>query len=98
MGDIFKTLFGTLSDKDLEQINNEFDNIYKDNKQLADVLTKHTKILKLILDFSSTDHKNLKGKVNAESNTLRNLGSGVKANTLNNFVNKKLLMKSHFIF
>ena len=92
MGDISKTLFGTLSDKELEQINNEFYKIYKDNKQLADVLTNHTKILKLILDSSSTDYKNLRGKLNAESETLRNLGSGVNANTLNNFVNSKLML------
>ena len=97
ISDISKTLFGTLSDKDLEQINNEFDNIYKDNKKLADVLTNHTKILKLILDSSSRDYKNLKGKVNAESDTLKNLGFGVNANTLNNFVNSKLMLATLLI-
>lgn len=97
IGDISKTLFGTLSEKDLEQINNEFDNIYKDNKQLAQVLTNHTKILKIILDSSSTDYKNLRGKINAESNALRNLGTGVNANTLNTFVNSKLMLATLLI-
>ena len=34
IGDISKTLFGTLSETDLTLINSEFDNMYKDNKNL----------------------------------------------------------------
>ena len=50
IGDISKTPFGTLSEQDLDSINNEFDKIYMDNKNFATVLKNHTKILKLILD------------------------------------------------
>ena len=59
VGDISKTLFGTLSETDLEQINSEFDKIYMDNTKIASVLRNHTKILKLILDSSSVNHKEL---------------------------------------
>ena len=34
----------------------EFDNMYKDNKNIANILKNPTKILKLILDSSSVDH------------------------------------------
>ena len=48
--DISKKLFGTLNEGDIAQINSEFDNLYRDNKNIASILTNHTKILKLILD------------------------------------------------
>ena len=59
VGDISKTLFGTLNEGDLAQINSEFDNLYRDNKNIASILTNHTKILKLILDSFSTNHESL---------------------------------------
>ena len=59
VGDIFKTLFGTLSETYLKQIDSEFDKIYTDNKNIASVLTNHTKILNLILVSFSVNHKEL---------------------------------------
>ena len=35
---ISKTLFGTLNENDLSQINVEFDKVYSDNKNIATVL------------------------------------------------------------
>ena len=72
VGDISKTLFGTLSEADLEQINSKFDKIYTDNKKVASVLTNHTKILKLILDSSSVNHKELlNNRINKRKLTTR---------------------------
>ena len=45
VGDIPKTLFGTLSETDLKQIESEFDKIYTETKNIASELTNHTKIL-----------------------------------------------------
>ena len=44
VGDISKTLFGTLNEGDIAQINSQFDNLYRDNKNIASILTNHTKI------------------------------------------------------
>ena len=52
VGDTSKTLFGTLSNSDFTDINNEFDKIYKDNKAVAIILSNHTIILKRVLDSS----------------------------------------------
>ena len=57
VGNISKTLFGTLSEIDLKDINTEFDHLYTDNKNLATVMANHTRILKMLLDSSFTNHK-----------------------------------------
>lgn len=86
VGDISKTLFGTLSNSDLTEINNEFDKIYNDNKQLAEVMTNHTKILKLILDSSSTN-----GRITQEEKDLaRDMGINVNKNSQDSYINSKL--------
>ena len=38
VGDISETLFGTLSQADIDQINNEFDRTYEVNKKLTEVV------------------------------------------------------------
>ena len=55
IGEVSKSLFRTMSNSDLEAISKEFDQLYSDNKNLAMVMQNHTKILKLVLDTSSTD-------------------------------------------
>ena len=95
--DISKTLFGTLSEQDLNNINNEFDKIYMDNKNLAIVLTNHTKILKLILDSSPVNHKELIGNQNAEREFAINLSSGLNTVSRDSFVNSKLLIAAIII-
>ena len=56
VGDISKTLFGTLSNSDLTEINNECDKIYKDNKSAASILSNHTIILKKVIGSSLMNH------------------------------------------
>ena len=68
-----------------------------DNKNLATVLTNHTKILKLILDSSSVNHKKLIGNQNAERELARNLSSGLNTVSRNSFVNSKLLIAAIMI-
>ena len=97
IGDISKTLFGTLSESDLNQINTEFDNLYKDNNNLASVLSSHAKILKLILDSSSLDHKELLNTQNQERNLARNLSIGFNTLLRESFVNTKLVLTSVLI-
>ena len=91
IGDISKTLFSTLSVKDLNNINHEFDKIYTDNNNLATILTNHTKILKLILDSSSVNHKELIGNQNVKRELARNLSNGLNTISRDSFVNSKLL-------
>lgn len=86
VGDVSKTLFGTLSNSDLVEINNEFDKIYSNNRQLAEVMTNHTKILKLILDSSSTN-----GKITEKERDLAiNMGTSVNRNSRDSYINSKL--------
>ena len=85
VGDISKTLFGTLNEGDLAQINSEFDNLYRDNKNIASILHNHTKILKLILNSSSKNHESLMLQENQERAIARNSSNGI------NKANKKTL-------
>ena len=96
-GDISKTLFGTSNEGDLAQINSEFDNLYRDNKNIASILTNHTKILKLILDSSSTNHESLMLQENQERAIARNISNGINKATQENFINNKLVVAAVLI-
>ena len=97
VGDISKTLFGTLSEADLEQINSEFDKIYMDNTKIASVLRNHTKILKLILDSSSVNHKELLNNQMNERKLARNLSKGFNTLAQDSFINNKLTITAIMI-
>ena len=97
VGDISKTLFGTLHEGNLTQINNEFDNLYKDNENIASVLTNHTKILKLILDSSLTNHESLMLQENQERAIARNSSNGINKAIQENFINSKLVLAAVLI-
>ena len=71
--DISKTLFGTLNENNLGQIDHEFNKICKDNKNVATVLSNHTKIPKLILDSLSVNHKELINNQNNGKEKPKNL-------------------------
>ena len=94
IGDISKTLFGTLSETDLTLINSEFDNVYKDNKNIANILKNHTKILKLILDSSSVDHDLVRYY---ERDSAENISVGLNLAAKDSLVNSKLLLASIMI-
>ena len=97
VGDISKTLFGTLTERGLDQIDKEFDKIYTDNNNMANVLSNHTRILKLILDLSSVNHKELLFNQNNERELARNLSTGMNTLSRDNFVNAKLLVAAIMI-
>ena len=86
VGDISKTLFGTLNGNDLSQINAEFDKVYSGNKNIATVLSNHTKIFELILDSSSFNHKELLNDLSSERQLAGNLSIGVNAISRDSFV------------
>ena len=97
VGDISKTLFGTLSETDLKQIDSEFHKIYTDNKNFALVFTNHTKILQLILVSSSVNHKELLSSQNNERELARNLNKGLNSVSQDSFINSKLLVAAIMI-
>ena len=97
IGDISKTLFGTLSETDLTLINSEFDNMCKDNKNIANILKNHTKILKLILDSSSVDHDLVRHLGDYERDSAKNISVGLNRAAKDSFVNSKLLLASIMI-
>ena len=53
IGSVSKKLFGTLTESDLEYINSEIDNLYKDNKVLANSISNQTRIIKALLSSAS---------------------------------------------
>ena len=97
VGDISKTLFETFNENVLSQINAEFDKVYSDNKNIATVLPNHTKILKLILDSSSVNHKELLNVLNSERQLAENMSIGVNATSRDSFVNSKLVISAIMI-
>ena len=97
VGNISKTLFGTLNENDLSQINAEFDEVYSGNKNIATVLPNHTKILKLILDYSSVNHKDLLNNLNSERQLAGNLSIGGNAISRDSFVNSKFVIAAMMI-
>ena len=91
IGEVSKSLFGTISNSDLETISKEFYQLYSDNKNLAMVMQNHTKILKVVLDSSSTDYKKLEGKLQAESAIAHVIRVSLNNNTRILFVASKLI-------
>ena len=92
VGNILKTLFGTLSERDLNQINDQFDKLYLDNRNIAAALRNHTRILKILLDSSSTNYGGLLNEFNKETKVMHRLDNTVNENTKNSFVNAKLVV------
>ena len=86
-----------LTESVLSQIDSEYDKLYADNKHLATVRINHTKILKLILDLSSVNHKDLVSNQNSERELVRNLGNGLKAVSRDSVVNSKLMVAANQI-
>lgn len=97
VGDISKTLFGTLNNADLEEINRQFDQVFTDNGKLANAISNHTKILKLLLDSSSYDYRALNGQLETEKTIAKQLQEGVNNNAKDTFVNNKLLIATLLI-
>ena len=85
------------TETDLEQINSEFDKIYTDNKKIASVLTNHTKILKLILDSSSVNHRELLNNQIMDRKLARNLRKGFHTIAQDSFIDNKLLVAALMI-
>ena len=55
VGSISKTLFGTLSDGDLDYINHELDQLYAENKILKTSIQNQTKVIRTILNSAAND-------------------------------------------
>ena len=66
VGDVSKTLFRTLIETDLRDINMKFDHLYRDNQNLSLIMANHTRILKMLLNSSSTHLKYLLGAGHTE--------------------------------
>lgn len=92
VGDISKTLFGTLTESDLKLINSDMDTLFKDNSKLASIIGNHTKILKMILDSSSTSYQMSLAQEDKERSIARNLSTGINKNLQENYINSKLLL------
>lgn len=65
VGTLSKTLFGTLSNDDLDYINNEIDKLYKHTNTISQGLSNQTKIIKLLLNNANHDMETM-GKINNE--------------------------------
>ena len=65
VGDISKTLFGTLNNADLEEINRQFDQVFTDNGNWP-TQSATTRNTKLLLDSSSYDYRALNGQLETE--------------------------------
>lgn len=97
VGDIAKTFFGTLSNSDLEEISKQFDQVFIHNGKLADAISNHTKILKLLLDSSSHDYRSLNEQVTADRMIAQQLQDGMNNNTRDIYVSNKLLIATLLI-
>ena len=86
IGDLSKSLFGTLSNDDLEKINKEFDQVYSDNEKMSKVLQNHTKILKVLLDSSSVKYEKLAQLLESENRQAGLVQGSLNSNTKNSFL------------
>ena len=91
VGDISKTLYGTLSQADLDQINDEFDRTYEDNKKLTEVVKNNTKIIRLMLDSSSQDVRGLNSRLMAENTFIKQLVGASNEGRRNVFLQEKII-------
>ncbi|KAI4497559.1 hypothetical protein M0802_007329 [Mischocyttarus mexicanus] len=63
IGDISKTLFGTMSESDAEYYSSEIDKVYADNKKLVTLVQNQTRILKLTIQNTENLARDLKRKM-----------------------------------
>ena len=81
----------------MKQINVEFDKIYADNRNVATVLTNHTKILKMILDSSSINHEELLKDRMEEHDLATEMSRKSNSSMQGNFINDKLIIAAIMI-
>ena len=81
--DVSKTLFGTLSENDMNYINKELDKLFKDNTILSEGISNQTKVIKLLLNSASTDLNTLELHSRENVNRLNQLANGSNKNTQN---------------
>ena len=83
IGDVSKTLFGTLSENDMNYINKELDKLFKDNTILSTGISNQTKVIKLLLNSATTDLNTLELHSKENVNCLNQLANGTNKNTQN---------------
>ena len=83
IGDVSKTLFGTLSKNDMGYINEELDKLFKDSTILSQGISNQTKIIKLLLNSASTDLNTLELHSRENVNRFNQLANGTNKNTQN---------------
>ena len=97
VGEISKTLFRTLYNSDLTEINNEFEKIYGDNKSVTRTLSNHTIIIKKVLDSSLINHELNQAQGNKERELASKISQGLNQAAKDSYVNSKLLMTALMI-
>lgn len=97
VGDISKTLFGTLSQNDIDQVNHEFDQVYSDNKKVAEIVKNNTKIIKVILDSSSQDMQGFNDRLMIESQLMKQLVNASNENRKQLLLQDKITTLEIFI-
>lgn len=86
VGDIYKTLFGTLDEDDLKYIDNELDKLFKNNEIMGESINNQTRIIKSILNYASLDINKLE-EFNKRMNSVIN---STNDNTNNIFISSQL--------
>lgn len=82
IGDISKTLFGTLNNDDLELINKNIDILFNNQNQLKEIVTNETRLIKNILNKEIGEHiDTINSELRAQNN---NINTDRKRNHLTN--------------
>ncbi|XP_033229737.1 uncharacterized protein LOC117181286 [Belonocnema kinseyi] len=87
----------TLSQNDIDQVDYEFDQVYSNNKKVAEIVKNNTKIIKLILDGSSQDMQSLNGRLMAESQLMKQLVNSSNENRKQLLLQNKITTLEIFI-
>ena len=86
---VSKTLFGTLTESELDYINLETDNLYKDNKILANSISNQTKIIKTLLSSASVGVNVMMEHSKENIANFNRMKNQINNNTRNLFIKQK---------
>lgn len=82
IGDISKTLFGTMSDEDAKYYDREIDLVHKDNQRNVELFKNQTQILKVVLERNDKLIEDYRNKISTISRHINRIESAEKTNLL----------------
>ena len=92
IGSVSKTLFGTLTESNLEYVNSELDKLYEDNRVLAISISNQTQVIRAILNSASNNADTLMEHNKGNVGRFNKMTLQINNNTRNILITNQITM------